>query len=755
MRITIHGVVQGVGFRPFVYRLAHRLGLDGSVANNGDGVRIHVGGGQEALDRFVAALHEEAPPVARIVRIAATPAEEPEAGFRILTSDRVGRPSTQIAPDIAICADCLAEIHDPNNRRHRYPFTNCTNCGPRFSIVERVPYDRANTSMRVFPLCPQCDREFHDPLDRRFHAQPNACPVCGPRLSWHDREGVAIAGDPLTLAAQALADGQVVAIRGLGGFHLAVDAAANEAVARLRERKHRPSKPLAVMVRDLDAATRLCLVSPEEARLLTSPERPIVLLARRDPDGLAANVAPGLGILGVMLAYAPLHHLLLGEPQAPAVLVMTSGNRSDEPICTGNDEALHRLGGLADGFLLHDREIVTRVDDSVARVMAGRPRLIRRARGYAPLPVLLRQPTHDILACGAEMKNSFCLVRGQEAYLSQHIGELTGPAAYDFFRESVAHLQEVLEVEPPQVACDQHPDYLSTRFARGRDVPCRAVQHHHAHAGAVMAEHNLAGPVLSLILDGTGHGGDGTVFGGEIYRADRAGFQRLGRLAHLPLPGGDMAAREPWRMALAWLHQGGYPDLTGTTGTALDSIASESRRLVGAMMARGFNCPWTSSCGRLFDAVSALLGLCLVSDHEGQAAMLLEHQAGLAPAVCSERAYPVHLRHEGEVVVIDSVPLGTLLRRDLATGASVPSMARRFHDWIGEAALVVLDDLRRKTGLATVVLGGGCMQNKVLLEILHRRLEENGFAVYAGEQVPMNDGGIALGQAFIGGHSCV
>ena len=630
LRITIHGVVQGVGFRPFVYRLAHRLGVDGSVANNGDGVLIHAGGGSAALDRFVAALREEAPPASRIVRVSAMPAEQPEPGFRILASAREGRPSTQIAPDIAVCEDCLAEIRDPGNRRHRYPFTNCTNCGPRFSIVEHVPYDRAHTSMRVFALCPECEREYHDPLDRRFHAQPNACPVCGPRLCWLDGNGQAVDGDPLTLTAHALAEGQVVAIRGLGGFHLAVDAASEEAVARLRQRKHRPSKPLAVMVRDLAAAARLCVMSPEEAALLTGPEHPIVLLTLRESAGLAEGVAPGLGILGVMLAYTPLHHLLLGEPQAPAVLVMTSGNRSDEPICTGNNEALTRLRGLADGFLLHNREIVTRVDDSVVRVMAGRPRLIRRARGYAPLPVLLNQPTADILACGAEMKNSFCIVRGQEAYLSQHIGDLAGLASHDFFRESVAHLQAVLEVEPTLVACDLHPDYLSTRHARGLGVPCRAVQHHHAHVGAVMAEHGVSGPVLGVILDGTGYGGDGTVFGGEIYRADRAGFQRLGRLSHLPLPGGDMAAREPWRMALALLHRGGHADPAGATGIALDSIDPERRRLICAMIERGFNCPRTSSCGRLFDAVSALLGLCLVSDYEGQAAMLLEHQASLA-----------------------------------------------------------------------------------------------------------------------------
>jgi hydrogenase maturation protein HypF len=755
LRITINGVVQGVGFRPFVYRLAHRLGLAGSVANNGDGVHIHVTGPSAALDEFILALKNEAPPIARITRLDVRPARQPTSSpdFHILPSIQGVRPNTQIAPDIAVCVDCLAEIFDPTNRRFGYPFTNCTNCGPRFSIVERIPYDRPNTSMRVFPLCAACDQEYHDPMDRRFHAQPNACPACGPRLSWHDGLGQPIAGDSLSLAAQALAAGRVVAIKGLGGFHLAVDAGSATAVATLRERKHRAGKPLAIMVRDLTTAARFCRISPTEADLLNAPEHPIVLLERRDATPLAGDVAPGLGVLGVMLPYTPLHHLLLNQAQAPEALVMTSGNRSDEPICTGNLEALTRLRGLADFFLLHDREIVTRVDDSVARIMAGKIRLLRRARGYSPVPIVLRQPTADILACGAEMKNSFCIVRNQEAYLSQHIGELTGPESYDFYRESIDHLQTVLEVAPTQVACDLHPDYLSTRYARSRHIPCRGVQHHHAHTGAVLAEHGLAGPVLSVILDGAGYGTDGTVFGGEIYRADRIGFQRLGRLSHLLLPGGDRAAREPWRMAMALLYQALGPAalIEANQPPGLLTIYPAKKQVLGQMMAKGLNCPQTSSCGRLFDAVSALLGLCLESQYEGQAAMLLEYQASLAPPHHGHPAYPPTLREEPEGWIIDSTPLAPLLLRDLAAGVAIPVIARGFHLWLAQSLRMLLETLRQRTGLSELVLSGGCMQNKLLFETLTETLARCGFTVFAGELVPSNDGGISLGQAYTGG----
>ena len=760
-RLNVHGLVQGVGFRPFVYRLAHRFSLTGTVANNGQGVHIHVHGPAAAVDNFIAALQSEAPPVARIAAIdvhAATGVLEGEAGFRILPSCSGGQTSVPIAPDIATCKDCLAEILDPGNRRYYYPFTNCTNCGPRFSIVERIPYDRPNTSMRVFPMCAACRREYHDPLDRRFHAQPNACPSCGPCLSWHDHNGAPLAGDALALAAAALNGGAVVAIKGLGGFHLAVDAGSQAAVATLRTRKYRRGKPLAIMVRDLEAVAEFCHLSDEETALLTAPEHPIVLLKQRRFNRLAALVAPGLDVLGVMLPATPLHHLLFQQGRVPAALVMTSGNRSDEPICTGNDEALRRLHGLADFFLLHDREIVTRVDDSVARIMAGKIRLLRRARGYAPVPLPLRQPTADILACGAEVKNSFCLVRDQQAYLSQHIGELTGPENFAFYRESIAHFNSILAVTPEQSACDLHPDYLSTRFAHGRKLPCRAVQHHHAHIGAVLAEHGLDGPVLGVVLDGAGFGPDGTVFGGEIYRADRSGYVRLGRLSHLLLPGGDQAAREPWRMALALLYQGlGQAAFANAARLpALAAVPEKKQQLLAQMLVKKLNCPSSSSCGRLFDAVAALTGLCLYSEYEGQAAMLLEAWAAQVPSFATPAAYPLSCHKQDGLWIIDSASLAEHIVRDLGTEMDAAIIARRFHLWLVESLVTVLLALQRQTELQKVVLSGGCMQNKLLFETLVQRLEEHDCSVLAGELVPMNDGGIALGQAYTGGRTlCV
>lgn len=759
LRITVRGIVQGVGFRPFVYRLAHALGLAGSVSNDGEGVEIFLTGSESVLQSFVERLRSEAPPAARIVHLDVQPCQDlPENDIFVILPSRSGKPpSTPIAPDMALCADCLAEITNPLDRRFRYPFTNCTNCGPRFSIVARIPYDRPNTSMRVFPMCEACEREYGDPLDRRFHAQPNACPLCGPQLSWHDGEGKILEGDCLSRCAQALAAGQVVAIKGLGGFHLAVDGTNEAAVQRLRARKHRPAKPLAIMVQDLETARCYCRISEAEAALLQSPEHPIVLLDRLPESAIAPSVAPCLAVIGLMLPYTPLHQLLLREAGVPEVLVMTSGNRGGEPICTGNDEALRRLHGLADSFLLHNRDILTRVDDSVARIMDGKVRLLRRGRGYSPVPILLDHPTADILACGGEMKNTFCIVRGQEAYLSQHIGELVNTETFGFYQESIDHLQAVLERVPEQVACDLHPDYLSTRYAQGRNPRRNAVQHHHAHVGAVLAEQQLSGPVLAVVLDGSGLGPDGSIYGGEIYQADRRQFDRLAHLATLALPGGDRAALEPWRMALSLLFS-----LLGEKAfnlrhqpTSLRGIEAARQQLLGQMLAKEVNCPPTSSCGRLFDGVSALLGLCLVSQYEGQAAMLLEQQAILAIDDAAIGCYPVVMTKIDEQLVIDSIAMVAALLKDLAQGVPVPLMARSFHLWLVAALVQVLEPLRRRTGLDQVVLAGGCMQNKLLFERLCQALRANGFTVHAGELVPMNDGGLALGQAYIGGAPCV
>ena len=759
LRITVRGIVQGVGFRPFVYRLAHELHLAGTVINDGDGVEIFLTGLEPDVQAFANRLRLDAPPAARIVGMDVQPTDfslESDS-FRILPSRSSLRPSTQIAPDMAICSDCLAEIADPGNRRYRYSFTNCTNCGPRFSIVEHIPYDRPNTSMRVFALCEHCEREYHDPLDRRFHAQPNACPACGPQLSWHDGSGRQLEGDCLAHCARALTEGRVVAIKGLGGFHLAVDGGNDTAVGLLRERKHRPAKPLAIMVRDLASAQRFCRLSEAEARLLQSPEHPIVLVERHRHNAIADSVAPGLDVIGLMLPYTPLHFLLLTEPGVPEVLVMTSGNHGGESICTGNEEALSRLRGLADYFLLHNREIVTRVDDSVARIMDGKVRLLRRARGYSPVPILLDQPTEDILACGGEMKNSFCIVRGQEAYLSQHIGELVNTATFDFYQESINHLQAVLERVPERVACDLHPDYLATRYARGRSSDCQAVQHHHAHLGAVLAEHALGGPVLGLVLDGTGFGPDGSIFGGEIYLASRRGYTRLGHLATLDLPGGDRAALEPWRMAVSLLytHLGDAAFQQTNQPAALHGIESAKMQILAQMLQKKVNCPATSSCGRLFDGVSALLGLCQVSQYEGQAAMLLEQQATLGDDTAADGRYAHEcVTVDGQLLLgVNGLVAGLL--GDLAQSVPIAVMARAFHLWLVNGLVQALVQLRTTTHLDQVVLAGGCMQNRLLLERLSQSLREHGFVVHAGELVPMNDGGLALGQAYIGGFSCV
>lgn len=750
--IRVRGIVQGVGFRPFVFRVARRLGLEGTVANDGRGVRICLGGTPEQMQEFVRCLEREAPPAARINAIERQPLESPDwaPGFHILPSAEDRAATTAIAPDLATCPACHADILDPANRRHRYPFTNCTNCGPRFTITARIPYDRPNTSMRVFPMCAACRREYDNPLDRRFHAQPNACPHCGPQLRWCDADGADLGGDALGNAAMALRSGAVVAIKGLGGFHLAVDAGNNAAVCTLRARKKRPHKPLAVMVADLAGAHRLCRISSQEEELLQSAAHPIVLLAARENNHLAPALAPGLGIVGVMLAYTPLHQLLFAEEGAPWSLVLTSGNMGGSPICIRNDEALHRLRGLADYFLLHNRDILTRVDDSVLRVMAGTPRHIRRARGYAPAPLPLAAPCADTLACGAAMKNTFCMVRNNEAYLSQHIGTLDNADTFDFYRESITHLQEVLACTPDRIVCDRHPDYLSTRYAQRRGDAVR-VQHHHAHALAVMAEHGLDEMVLALVLDGTGYGDDGTIFGGEFYLCTRSRYRRLASLAPLSLPGGDRAVLEPWRLALAWYTQTLCRKSTLPLPASLTRIEAEKRAQVGRLLHRGLNCPESSSAGRLFDAVSALLGLCLFSSYEGQAAMLLESQAALATPHEKKMPYPIRFGTRNGIRRIETGAMGRALLEDMAAGCPIPSIAWRFHHWLAESCRGMTTLLRQEGIPAGMVLAGGCMQNAILLEMLVAGLRADGMQVYTGEKVPMNDGGIALGQAYYTG----
>jgi hydrogenase maturation protein HypF len=761
VELTVQGTVQGVGFRPFVYRLARDFKISGTIANTSQGVVIQAEGLAADLNSFVQALTEDAPPLARISSISQKklPVVTNKQAFTILASSTEHAPQTMIPADIALCDDCRKELLDPADRRYRYPFINCTNCGPRFTIVSSIPYDRPCTSMHSFPLCRSCQAEYDDPANRRFHAQPNACAQCGPQISWHARTGKKIdCHDPLTETIKALRDSHIVAIRGMGGFHLVVDAGSESAIALLRKRKQRQSKPLAIMVADLEAAGLICHLSSVASQTLSSPAHPIVLMPEKATASLAANLAPGMGEIGIMLPYTPLHHLLFATPGCPQALVMTSGNRNGEPLCTGNDEAIARLGDIADFFLLHNREIVTRVDDSVIRIMQGRPRVLRRARGYVPNPIQLTQALPPLLACGSGLKNTFCLVRNDMAFISQHIGDLANLESLAFFKESIYHFQELLEIRPQLVVCDLHPDYLSSRHGqeleRELGIPRFLVQHHHAHAVAVMAEHGLQDKVLAVILDGTGLGPDGTIWGGEILEITRTDFTRRGCLAPLPLPGGDTAAEQPWRMGLAALYhtfgEEGFEE--SRLPAALLGIAEEKRSAVLSMMQSGFNSPLTSSCGRLFDAIAALLGIRLHSDFEGQAAMEVEalaqqyRQSKIQEE--KEREEPVQ---ENGLFVIDSSRFIRRMLRDLQAGKSIPELAMGFHSWLISSLVTTINSVAVSSGIRTVVLSGGCLQNRIIMEGLFQALEQDGFQVFTGQEVPVNDGGISLGQAVIGG----
>jgi hydrogenase maturation protein HypF len=747
LRLEVYGAVQGVGFRPFAYRLATDLDLTGWVVNDTRGVFIEVEGPPERLEAFRERLLAERPPRSEIHSVEAAWLDP--AGFEdfeIRRSHPGGPKTVVVLPDVATCDDCLAEVFDPADRRYRYPFTNCTNCGPRFSIVEAVPYDRPNTTMRIFPMCAECRREYEDPRDRRFHAQPNACPACGPHLSLVDARWSLPAerDDALEGAAAAVEEGRVLALKGLGGFHLVVDARDQAAVVRLRERKGRYEKPLALMTGDLAGAARLGEVTPEAAALLAAPEAPIVLLPRRPDAGVAAAVAPGNGFLGVMLPYTPLHHLLLRRLGIP--VVATSGNLSDEPICTDEKEALERLGGIADVFLIHDRPIARHVDDSVAAVAAGGPRPIRRARGYAPLPVLLAEAAPTLLAVGAHLKNTVALSVGKRVFLSQHIGDMETPQALGAFERVTADFLDMYEAAPVAVAHDLHPDYASTRWAEeavgGDDrlggLPLVAVQHHHAHLASCLAE-NGGGRALGVTWDGTGHGTDGTVWGGEFLAGDAAGYKRVAHLRPFRLPGGDAAVVEPRRSALAalWELRGEGVWGMGDVGPVAAFEGAE-RGPLSRMLATGFRAPITTSCGRLFDAVAALAGLHSRVSFEGQAAMELEH--AVDPGVGD--AYPLPLLEGPGPMILDWGPLLEAVLGDVSRGTPAGVVAGRFHNSLVEGILAVA----ARVGEPRVALTGGCFQNRVLTERAAARLERAGFEVVLHRRVPANDGGISLGQ---------
>jgi hydrogenase maturation protein HypF len=756
--IVVRGIVQGVGFRPYVHRLALRHGLRGSVRNAGDRVAIHVAGAPEALEAFARALSQEAPPLARIAGVERRDAAPPAgAGFAIAESGE-GEVSVGIVPDVATCPACLAEIADPAARRHRYAFTNCTDCGPRFSIVAGLPYDRPATTMGGFRMCAACRGEYDDPADRRFHAQPIACPACGPRL-WLEQEGAVLpSAEPIVEAARLLAQGAILAVKGIGGFHLACDATSAAAVAALRARKHRPAKPLAVMA-ELAAAETLCELDDAARAALTHPCAPIVLLPLRPGSGLAAEVAPGQRHLGLMLPYAPLHHLLLAAAERP--LVMTSGNRSSEPQAFRDADARTGLVGIADAFLMHDRPIARRLDDSVVRIAAGQARVVRRGRGLAPLPLTLPEDFADapaVLAMGAEVKSAFCLTRGRNALLSHHLGDLDEPATADAFADAHADYAAIFRHAPAAVAVDLHPGYRASRegadLAQDKGVPLIAVQHHHAHIAAVLAEAGWRrdqGPVIGIALDGLGLGADGTVWGAEILACDYRAMTRLALLAPIPLAGADAAAREPFRVLLAHLDAALGRGAVDAHPRLAPLFAARPVATLRAMMDRGLNAPPASSAGRLFDAMACLLGLAPPRlSFEGEAAMALE------AAALGHRAepYPFALRTiegtDGAVLQeLDPAPLWHAALDDLSAGRPVGAIAAAFHAGVAAAFSDAAADLARARGLGAVALSGGVMQNAILTEAMARRLSARGLAVLLSAEAPANDGGLALGQAAV------
>ena len=751
-RVRVRGTVQGVGFRPFVYRLATQLSLSGWVLNDAEGVLAEVEGDPSVLDDFVRRVASEAPPLARVESVEReSRVAQGAIGFAIEAS-RGGPAATAVTPDAATCPDCLAELFDRGDRRFRYPFINCTHCGPRFTITRGVPYDRPLTTMAPFRMCPSCEAEYHDPLDRRFHAQPNACPACGPRLAFLAEDGTPRDGDPVGRAMALVRAGKVVAVKGLGGFHLVCDAGNVRAVARLRAAKHREEKPFAVMVANPASLAPYVFLDEQARRLLEASERPIVLCPKREGcDERLAGVAPGVSELGAMLPYTPLHWLLFQDASGEAggtawmsrpqelVLVMTSANPGGEPLVTGNDEALRRLSGLADAYLVHDREIGARCDDSVVRPVPGGAAFVRRARGYTPRAIRLPRAGPSVLAGGGYLKNTVCLTRGDEAFLSPHIGDLDNAASCEALEEAVGHLIRILQVEPEACAHDLHPDFFSSRFiarfAAVRGLPVCAVQHHHAHAAAVLAEHGREAPALALSLDGVGLGTDGKAWGGELLRVDGARFSRLGHLGALPLPGGDRAAREPWRMAASVMHLLGRGD----------EIASRYERpaapVVAEMLRRGANCPETTSAGRWFDAAAGLLGLRDTTAFEGQAAMQLEALAAArGPVAACPSLWGIAM--DG---TLDLLPLAARLaeEKDAAFGAALfhATLVEALAEWVAEAA--------RREGLSTIALGGGCFVNAILSRGLVARLRAEGLEPLEAREAPAGDGGLALGQAWV------
>jgi hydrogenase maturation protein HypF len=764
--IQVRGIVQGVGFRPFVYTLAHSLGLTGFVFNSSSGVTIEIEGDGAAVDAFLQTLKDDPPQLAEITEITVSEmAVEGVAGFSILGSREEAGEFVLVSPDAGTCDACWSDFGDPTNRRYGYPFTNCTHCGPRYTILRDIPYDRAKTTMSAFTMCADCEKEYEDPRDRRFHAQPNACAVCGPSLllvksvatasmaaavqylgnCWfQDKDSLAIVRE----ARGLLAEGKILAVKGLGGFLLACDATNEAAVAELRRRKRRPHKPFALMVRDLAAARRLCEVSAEDETSLLSPRRPIVILPRRPDATLASGIAPGDNTLGVMLPYTPLHYLLFSDsPEIKSewsALVMTSGNLSEEPIVISNHEAMLQLGGVADWFLLHNRDIATRVDDSVVRSFEGRERVLRRSRGFVPQTIDLGTELEEVLAFGGELKNTFCLTKGKYAILSQHIGDLENYETMQFFEETLSNLKHIFRVMPRAAVYDLHPGYMSTRMALASGIEHKiGVQHHHAHIASCMAENHLRGRVLGVAMDGTGFGTDGRVWGGEFLVADFAGFTRRAHLRNVLLPGGDAAVRQPWRMALSHLRDVFGQDIPGEL-QCFRAIDERQVALVDTMLTRRIQTVETSSCGRLFDAVAALLGVASEVTFEGQAAIALEAMADRG----IERRYDFEME-EGETMILDFRPVIAAMVKDLSRGRRAGEISASFHNTLSAAIGEMCGKIGAADGVNRVCLSGGSFQNLYLLGRTVVELRRRGFGVFLHAQVPANDGGISLGQAMI------
>jgi len=742
LHVVLRGAVQGVGFRPFVYRLATEMSLPGWVINSAQGVFIEVEGQEAELRAFLGRLEREKPAVALIQSLEHSFLDAVGFSRFEIRESEGGAKTALILPDLASCPDCVGEIHDPSNRRYRYPFTNCTNCGPRFTIIESLPYDRQRTSMKRFEMCPECTREYHDPTNRRFHAQPNACPVCGPQLELWDAAGTIVAhrDEALQEAEAMIRAGQIVAIKGIGGFHLMVDARNEDAVRRLRERKQREEKPLAVMYPGYQKVMEDCEVSSVEARLLRSPECPIVLLRRRESAALtplAASLAPRNPNLGVMLPYAPLHHVLLRDLGFP--VVATSGNLSDEPICIDEHEALERLAGIADVFLVHDRPILRHVDDSIAREIGARELILRRARGFAPLPIQVERELPKLMAVGAHQKNTVAASVGRQVFVSQHIGDLETVQSLRAFHHVVDTFQRLYELEPAAIACDMHPDYLSTQYAMKSGRKTLAVQHHFAHVLACMAENCLEPPLLGVSWDGSGFGPDHTIWGGEFLLVEANGFRRVAHLRPFRLPGGEAAVKEPRRVALSLLYQ-----IFGEGAFAMSEIASlaafstEELRVIAPMLRRGINSPLTSSMGRLFDGVASLIGLHQRCGFEGQAAMELEFAI---PRPAPEEAYPFELG-DSDPLILDWEPMVRAILNEVAAGVPSGPIAARFHNTLVRA----IGAVACQAGVEKVALTGGCFQNKYLTDCAVRHIEMCGHRPYWHQRIPPNDGGIALGQ---------